>query len=415
MLKNRFPSIPQEWKIGPLGTFLYERKEYTADLDQYSLHSFTIEDGVTPKTERYNRDFLLRDKENNQFRIVYPGDLVYNPMNLRFGAISICRTKDPVTISAYYHVLRLKESSCCPIFLEALLRSPQILSLFDAIAIGSLIEKRRVHLSLFRATPIPIPSLLEQKKIADILSTWDEAIEQTRRLIGLKKRRKKALMQQLLTGKKRLPEFVKSSRCIPYRFFDLPEDWQCPQIGKMAHECIERNGNGEKMTVLSCSKHVGFVESAQYFGKQVFSEDTSNYKVIRRSWFGYPSNHIEEGSIGLLTTHDMGIVSPIYTIFQTNAKIYPEFLYALFKTDTYRHIFKMSTNASVDRRGSLRWREFSRIQVPLPSLKEQHRIADVLSAADDGIKILEQKLSALEKQKRGLMQKLLTGEIRVNG
>lgn len=261
---------------------------------------------------------------------------------------------------------------------------------------------------------IPLPSLPEQKKIAEVLSRWDEAIEQTRSLIDAKKRRKKSLMQQLLTGKKRLPGFIKSSRRIPYRFFDLPADWQCPQIGKIARECTERNGHGEKMTVISCSKHMGFVESAQYFGKQVFSEDTSNYKVIRRGWFGYPSNHIEEGSIGLLTTHDQGIVSPIYTVFRTNAEINPEFLYALFKTETYRHIFTISTNASVDRRGSLRWREFSRIQVPLPSLEEQHRIAGVLFAADNEIKTLEQKLAALEKQKRGLMQKLLTGEIRVN-
>jgi type I restriction enzyme S subunit len=101
LLENRFPSFPKEWRIDSLGNFFYEREEYTTDLDQYSLYSFTIENGVTPKTERYNREFLLKDKENNQFRIVYPGDLVYNPMNLRFGAISLCRTKDPVAISAY--------------------------------------------------------------------------------------------------------------------------------------------------------------------------------------------------------------------------------------------------------------------------------------------------------------------------
>ena len=133
----------------------------------------------------------------------------------------------------------------------------------------------------------------EQKKITEILSVWDEAIEKTRRLLNAKKRRKKALMQQLLTGKIRLPEFEQSHHRIPYKFFELPEDWQCVELGKLAHECADRNGQGEKITVLSCSKHMGFVESAQYFGKQVFSEDTSNYKVIKRGWFGYPSNHIE--------------------------------------------------------------------------------------------------------------------------
>ena len=154
--------------------------------------------------------------------------------------------------------------------------------------------------SEFENMPFPSPPLSEQKKIAKILSTWDEAIEQTRKLIDAKKCRKKALMQQLLTGKKRTPGFATSKGRNSYRFFDLPEDWKCPQIRDVAQEYSERNSGRDDLTVLSCSKHLGFVESSEYFGKQVFSADTSNYKVIRRNYFGYPSNHIEEGSIGLL-------------------------------------------------------------------------------------------------------------------
>jgi len=261
---------------------------------------------------------------------------------------------------------------------------------------------------------LPVPPIPEQKKIAEILSTWDKAIEQMRKFIDAKKHRKKALMQQLLTGKKRLPRFLKSKGRNSYRFFDLPEDWECPQIRDVAQECSERNTGRDDLTVLSCSKHRGFVESSEYFGKQVFSADTSNYKVISRNYFGYPSNHIEEGSIGLLLTHDLGIVSPIYTVFKCIDNIIPEYLYAVFKTDTFRHIFAISTNSSVDRRGSLRWGEFSLIRVPHPSIKEQQAIVDVLNVSDREIAQLDTKLKALEKQKRGLMQKLLTGEVRVS-
>jgi len=261
---------------------------------------------------------------------------------------------------------------------------------------------------------LPVPPLLEQKKIAEILSTRDEAIEQMRKLIDAKKRRKKALMQQLLTGKKRLPGFETSKGRKLYRFFDLPEDWECPKIRDVAEEYSERNTVGDDLTVLACSKHLGFVESSEYFGKRVFSADTSNYKIVRRGYFGYPSNHIEEGSIGLLLSHDIGIVSPIYTVFQCNDSVIPEYFYAVFKTDTYRHIFAVSTNASVDRRGSLRWKAFSLIRVPLPSIKEQQAIVEVFNAAENEIAQLEKKHKALEKQKRGLMQKLLTGEVRVS-
>ncbi len=249
----------------------------------------------------------------------------------------------------------------------------------------------------FLGLNIPLPLVPEQKKIAEILSTWDNAIEQTRKFIDAKKRRKKALMQQLLTGKKRLPGFGKTNVRNYYRFFDLPTDWECSRIREVAEEYSERNTQRDKLTVLSCSKHLGFIESSEYFGKQIFSEDTSNYKIIRRGCFGYPSNHIEEGSIGLLINHDIGMVSPIYTVFKCNENVVPEFLFALFKTDTYRHIFSISTNASVDRRGSLRWREFSLIQVPNPSKEEQRAIVDVLQAADNEINQLEKKLKALEK------------------
>jgi len=270
-----------------------------------------------------------------------------------------------------------------------------------------------LNTQLLSSVYISLPPYHEQKKIADILSSWDEAIEQTRKLIAAKKRRKKALMQQLLTGKRRLRPYAKRNRKKSYRFFDLPEDWACPQIKEIALECSERNTGRDNLPVLACSKHLGFVESSEYFGKRVFSEDTSNYKIIRRGQFGFPSNHIEEGSIGLLQKQDIGLVSPIYTLFKCNENIIPEYLYAVFKTDTYRHIFKVSTNASVDRRGSLRWREFSLIHIPMPTIEEQEDIANVLKTSDDEILQIEAKLKALEKQKRGLMQKLLTGEVRV--
>jgi type I restriction enzyme S subunit len=223
-------------------------------------------------------------------------------------------------------------------------------------------------------------------------------------------------MQQLLTGTRRLPEFQKSEAGYQRpknRFFNIPSDWKLPQIKEFARESTSRNRSGESITVLSCSKHRGFVESAEYFGKQIYSDDTSNYKVIHRDEFGFPSNHIEEGSIGLLTTHDKGMVSPIYTVFKVNSEVLPVYLFALFKTETYRHIFEISTNGSVDRRGSLRWNEFNLIRVPLPSIDEQRAIAAVLETADGEIRLLEAERDALAEQKKGLMQKLLTGEKRL--
>jgi type I restriction enzyme, S subunit len=129
----------------------------------------------TPKTDRYERGFLLKDPENNQFLVVHPGDFVFNPMNLRFGAISYSKASFPVLVSAYYNILKPKLNKCDPDFMEAFLRSHEVMNLYDRIAIGSLIEKRRVHLSILNRTFIAIPPLKEQTVIGEKLKTWDRA------------------------------------------------------------------------------------------------------------------------------------------------------------------------------------------------------------------------------------------------
>lgn len=262
--------------------------------------------------------------------------------------------------------------------------------------------------------PILIPPLPEQQKIAQILSTWDRAIEKLEALISAKQKRKRALMQQLLAGKKRFAEFIKSEERRQTRFGTIPIDWKYLQIGEVARQLSLKNNEGKDLQVLSCTKHYGLVDSLSYFGKQIFSEDTSTYKVVPRNAFAYATNHIEEGSIGYQNICDKALISPMYTVFQTVESIINDnFLFRLLKTELYRHIFEVNTSASVDRRGSLRWSQFAHIRIPIPSLPEQQKIASVLSVADKGIEIQQNQLSALKQQKKGLMQQLLTGKRRV--
>ena len=155
------------------------------------------------------------------------------------------------------------------------------------------------------------------------------------------------------------------------------------------------------------------VESLSYFKKKVYSDDTSNYKVMRRGTFGFPSNHVEEGSIGYQDLCDAGIVSPIYCVFATSNEVDDGFLYKLLKTDRYRQIFAAATNASVDRRGSLRWKEFSRIPLPLPPLEEQRAISEAVDAVAATETAYQTQLTALRQEKAALMQQLLTGKRRV--
>ncbi len=270
-----------------------------------------------------------------------------------------------------------------------------------------------VHKSEITDQVVSVPPPSEQEKIAKTLIVWERAVERTEKLIATKASLRRGLRHQLLTGKKRFQKFVRDEGTQPTRFGTVPSDWHYLRIGDVAREVSEKNPNGQSPVVLSCTKHRGLVDSLAYFGKRVFSQDTSTYKVVRRGQFAYATNHIEEGSIGYQDLYDEALISPMYTVFETNGQVNDSFFYKLLKTELYRHTFEVNTSASVDRRGSLRWKEFAKIKVALPSLKEQRDIATVLHVVDKEIELLRNQLDAIKRQKRGLMLELVTGHTRV--
>ena len=340
---------------------------------------------------------------------VNPGDVLLNITGASIGRSCVV-PQEVVEANVNQHVcvIRLKRDYYAP-FLSSFLNSwfgqKQVFSFQGG---GS-----REGLNYQQIASFDIPSLQysEQKTIADLLSTWDEAIEKTTRLIQAKEKRFSQISKWLLFGHKRLRK--QKNELVKGLFYDYPSDWKLAKIGTVAQEITERNGVSDA-TVLSCSKYEGFVNSLDYFGKQVFSSDISNYKVVKRGQFGYPSNHVEEGSIGLLEHCEIGIVSPIYIVFEASKeKVHSPYLYKLLKTDTYRHIFQVSTSSSVDRRGSLRWPDFSKIKVLLPPVDEQHQISDAINAFQREIRLLRRLVEKYKTQKRGLMQKILTGQWRI--
>ncbi|MGK9264163.1 restriction endonuclease subunit S [Sinorhizobium meliloti] len=300
-------------------------------------------------------------------------------------------------------------------WLAAVLASERVRSLIRISSSGTQPSMKNISQDRLLAIPVTLPPLPDQVRIAEILGEWDEAIKKLEQLREAKERRHRALTYSLVFGKRQFGRFRTTDGVTPHRWFTLPKSWDCKLIGKLAGEISERNVDGGAYEVLSCSKYEGFVRSLEYFKKQVFSADLSGYKKIWRGDFGFPSNHVEEGSIGLQNITDVGVVSPIYTVFRfASDTVNADYAFAVLKTGLYRHIFEVSTSASVDRRGSLRWNEFSKLPFPVPSLAEQTAIAEVLQTAQAELNILTTEINLLIGQKRGLMQKLLTGAWRVN-
>jgi type I restriction enzyme S subunit len=165
---------------------------------------------------------------------------------------------------------------------------------------------------------ITLPPLPEQKAIAQVLSTADAAIHTTEKLIAQKELRKKWLMQQLLTGKKRLKGFS--------------GEWKEIHIRDVAKEVSIRNKSDKQLTVLSCTKYDGLVPSLEYFGRKIFADDVSSYKIVPKNHFAYATNHIEEGSIGYQDILDEALISPMYTVFKTDITVNDDFFYKLLKS-----------------------------------------------------------------------------------
>lgn len=249
------------------------------------------------------------------------------------------------------------------------------------------------------STLLIIPNVKEQKLIGELLNSWDTAITKLDSLIKAKQQLKKALMEQLLSGKKRLAGFS--------------GEWEEKRVEDFASEYSEKNDSNEPIEVLSCTKYDGLVPSLQYFGRQVFGDDLSKYKIVPHGYFAYATNHIEEGSIGYQDFNKFGLVSPMYTVFKTKETIDDNYLFKVLKSHKLIHEYNRRMEGSIDRRGGLRWKNFKGIKINMPHIKEQIAIAQVLNTADQEIKLLTKQHKQLQLQKKGLMQQLLTGKKRL--
>lgn len=329
------------------------------------------------------------------------------------GVPSVVVENFPNVLCGYHlALLRPKKDLADSIYVANAISHNNVRRQFARLANG--VTRFGLTKSVIENTYIPLPPCDEQRKIGAILALWRKAIGNIETLLKEKQHLKQALMQKLLTGKLRFKEFIKSNMKTKTHYGVIPGDWEYSKVEEIADEVSDRNEKGRNIPVLSCTKYDGLVDSLQYFGKRIFSEDTSDYKIVRRDQFAYATNHIEEGSIGLLDSLDKGLVSPMYTVFKTDENVYAPYLYKVFKTELYRHIFEANTSGSIDRRGGLRWKQFSQIHIPLPSIEEQKKIFACIDTRDREIRLLQQLVEALKTQKKGLMQKLLTGKIRVN-
>lgn len=241
---------------------------------------------------------------------------------------------------------------------------------------------------------IPLPPIEEQKAIADCLSTWDEAIEKQEQLIKSKESRHKGLMQKLLSGKKRLPGFS--------------EDWKEVKLGDLFSERNETNYHD--LPLLSIGQE-GVYPQTDSNKRDISNGDKSKYKRIVPGDIGYNTMRMWQGRSAL--SYLEGIVSPAYTILKPKAKVDSYYFSLLFKTKKLTNLFWRNSQGLVDDTLNCKYKDFSIIKCNVPSFEEQNAISELSKIFENEIEIEKRKVNQLKEQKKALMQKLLTGKVRL--
>ena len=243
-------------------------------------------------------------------------------------------------------------------------------------------------------TKLLLPPFKEQKKLVAILQQWDTAIEKQTALIEQLTLRKRGLMQQLLTGKKRLKGFE--------------GEWKRIKAGEI-FKSISVKGNGSEV-LLSATQEHGVIPRDQLEGRVTMpTGDTNSFKLVEVGDFVISLRSFQGG---LEYSEHRGIVSPAYTVLKPIVEIDKPFYRYYFKSAEFIGHLAIAVIGIRDGK-QISYEDFCFVKIPYPNIEEQKAISAVLLQADKEIEIQKQKLAVMQEQKKGLMQVLLTGKKRI--
>lgn len=397
--------IPQEWEVRPLnyfgaicsgGTPDTEVAEYwNGDIAWCTPSDITKLD--TKYIESTEVKITAKGLKESSASLLPPRSIVVCT-RATIGNAAICNT-EIATNQGFKNIIPNEKTNPEWLYYIIIYSKPRLVRLGCG---STFLEVSKKDFSRFK---IAVPPLAEQRKIAEVLGVWDEAIEKQARLIEKLALRKRALMQRLLSAKLRLPGFS--------------EPWQKVKLGDIC-ERVTRKNIEDNQNVMTISAQRGFVAQTDFFNKSVASETLESYYLVFRDEFCYNksySNGYPMGAIKRLSEAEKAVVTSLYICFNvkpgTDANI--DYLSYYFDNGGLNRGLTKIANEGGRAHGLLNVtpKDFFGLSFEIPSLKEQTAIADVLTAADREIELAKEKLKRLRRQKRGLMQQLLTGKKRV--
>lgn len=399
-VKTALGLAPANWKRYTFRDIYTERKEPGDEklpLLMVSIHS-GVSDGEVDAAELPKQVKRIEDK--SQYKKAVSGDLVFNMMRAWQGAIGTVRTTGMVSPA---YIVAEPNDKVYPLFMDYYSRTPQMINQIDRQSYGVTDFRKRLYWDSFAPIGCILPPIEEQQKIATILTTQDKVIELKEKRLAEKQRQKKYLMQQLLTGKKRLPGFSGAWKNIKL----------CEVLSERKEKKIEQN-----LRICSVAVQKGVIDQIEHLGRSYAASDTSNYSVAHYGDIIYtksPTGDFLYGIVKQNLLQETVAVSPLYGVFTPMTFGLGYFLHTYFQSAICAQNYllpivqkgaKNTINITNDTFIS------SKLYLPL-DVEEQKAIADTFIAADREIDLLRQDIEQEKQKKKALMQLLLTGIVRV--
>lgn len=382
--------VPLTWHQISLADCIVPYEEKTSVANQYPVLTSSRK-GLMLQTDYYsNRQVTTED--NVGYNIIPFGYITFRSRSddgrFKFNQNSII---DRGIISYFYPVFTFSDGVSCEFLLQLL--NHTIYKKMFPYAEGT--AQQVLSLKKLGRFKYPVPQIHEQQKIATVLSSQDKLVELKEKLLAEKQRQKKYLMQQLLTGKRRLPGFEGVWKYIPAR--------------EIFKSITDKKHSGD-LQVLSSTQDRGIVPRDQVGIDIKYEADSlSSYKKVEKGNFVISLRSFQGG---IEYSDYTGIVSPAYTVLKSIEKISDEYYKQFFKSTDYINRLNIAVYGIRDGK-QISYEDFGRIKIPYPALDEQIAIAKVLSTADRENDLLRQDIEQEKQKKKALMQLLLTGIVRV--
>ena len=394
----RFKGYQDDWEQRKLSELLVERNVQHSQSEEFPLVSFTVENGVTPKTERYEREQLVRgDKSAKKYKETRLDDIVYNPANLKFGAISRNKLGNAV-FSPIYVTFEVKKDLVKPSFIEMVVTRKNFIQKALQYQQGTVYERMAVNTEDFTNLDVYIPNGFEQEKIGNYFENLDHLITLHQRKCDETKRLKKYMLQKM---------FPQNGEKVPeIRFSGFTDDWEQRKFGEIVEKYedpVETPTEG--YTRLGIRSHAkGTFHSFVEKGKEL--ETAKMFRVavdkfIVNITFGW------EHAVAITDENDAGkLVSHRFPQYSFNAGMVPKFFRYLILDENFKHHLELSSPGGAGRNRVLKLSDMLEYKMNFPSEAEQKKIAAYFDDLDNLITLHQQKCDELRNVKKFMLQNM---------